>query len=178
MDRDQVAAPRFCQYIDGFIHKIGNVVAWLNVVLIVNIIVQVVLRYAFGEGMVWLEELQWHFYGVCIMFAISYTLVDDAHIRLDIFYQRFSARTKAQVEFWGLLILVLPLVAILFWHGLSFVESAWRVSERSESPLGLPYRWLIKSVLPASMFLWWIAAFSRMVRSALVAFGKKTGKQG
>jgi len=72
--------------------------------------------------------------------------------------------------------LLLPLVVILFIHGLDFVESAWRVSERSESPLGLPYRWIIKSVVPISMFLLIIASVSRMIRSVAIIFQKNGHK--
>lgn len=169
-----VNTPHFCQVIDGFIRRIGQAIAWLNFLLIFNILLQVILRYAFGKGMVWLEELQWHLYGACIMFGISYGITEDAHIRLDLFHQRFSPRKKELIELFGILFLLLPLVIILFVHGLDFVESSWRVSERSESPLGLPARWLIKSVLPISMFLIILASVSRMVRSVTIIFQKKT----
>lgn len=165
--------PRFCQMIDGFIRRMGQAIAWLNFLLIFNILVQVILRYAFGKGMVWLEELQWHFYGACIMIGISYGIVVNAHIRLDLLHQKFTPKKKETIEFFGILFLLLPLVIILFIHGLDFVESAWRVSERSESPLGLPYRWIIKSVVPISMFLIILASVSRMVRSAVIIFNKK-----
>jgi len=166
-------APRFCRMIDGFIRRIGHVIAWLNVVLIINILVQVILRYAFGKGMVWLEELQWHFYGVCIMFGISYGIVVNAHIRLDLLHQKFAPKKKEMVEFFGILFLLMPLIIILFVHGLDFVESAWRVNERSESPLGLPWRWIIKSVVPISMFFIVLASVSRVLRSAAIIFHKK-----
>ena len=173
MNDETAKAPRFCQMIDGFIRRIGQAIAWLNFLLIFNILVQVTLRYAFGKGMVWLEELQWHFYGACIMFGISYGIVVNAHIRLDLLHNRFAPKKKEVVEFLGILFLLLPLVIILFIHGLDFVESALRVSERSESPLGLPYRWIIKSVVPISMFLIILDSVSRMVRSASILFHKK-----
>ena len=169
-------APRFCQMIDGFIRRIGQAIAWLNVLLIINILAQVILRYAFGKGMIWLEELQWHFYGVCIMFGISYGIVTNAHIRLDLLHNKFTPKKKEAVEFFGILFLLLPLVIILFVHGLDFVESAWRVSERSESPLGLPWRWLIKSVVPISMFFLILASVSRMIRSVAIIFQKNGHK--
>jgi TRAP-type mannitol/chloroaromatic compound transport system permease small subunit len=165
--------PGWCQTLDTFVLRVGRVTAWLNVLLMLIIILQVVLRYAFSEGMVWLEELQWHLYAVCIMFGISFALAEDVHIRLDILHQRFSPRTKEWVDFLGMLFLVLPLAAILFWYGVDFTSSALRVGESSPSPLGLPYRWIIKAAFPVSMFLLFTAAFSRMLRAAVFIFGKR-----
>jgi len=167
---------RFSQMIDGFIRRLGQAIAWLNILLIINILIQVILRYAFGKGMVWLEELQWHFFGVCIMVGISYGMVTDSHIRLDIFQSKFTPKNKEVVEFLGNLFLVLPLVSILFVHGIDFVESAWRVSERSVSPLGLPFTWIIKSVVPISMLLLILASVSRMLRSVVLIFPRNSHK--
>lgn len=158
--------PGFCLFVDRIIRRIGKSVAWLNSLLVINILVQVILRYALGEGKIWLEELEWHLYGVCIMIGIAYGVSVDAHIRLDLLHQRFSQRKREYVEFFGTLFLILPLVTILFFHGASFVETAWRVNEMSAHPLGLPLRWIIKSVIPISMLLIALASVSRMVRSA------------
>ncbi len=173
MDNTPDTAPRFCQIVDGFILKSGRLIAWLNVLLIVNILVQVLLRYAFSMGLVWLEELQWHLYGAAIMFAISYCITEDSHIRLDLLHQRFSPKTKAVVEVLGILILLFPLYITLFVHGIGFVESALRVHERSESPLGLPYRWIIKAAIPVGMSFVIAASTSRLVRSMAVIFTHK-----
>ncbi len=164
--------PRFCLKIDGFIKKIGKIICWVNAILVVNILIQVIMRYALGEGHIWLEELQWHLYAVIIMFGIGYDITEDAHIRLDIFHRKFSPRKKAYIELFGISLLILPLVSILFMHGIDFVQSAWRVNETSPHPLGLPWRWLIKSVIPVSMFFILLASLSRMARAAFVIFSK------
>lgn len=168
--------PKVCLALDEFVRICGVGFAWLNVVLVIIILVQVVLRYVFGMGLVYLEELQWHLFGVLIMFGIGYGVVVDAHIRLDLLYRRFSPRTRAAVEVCGILFMLFPLIAVVFIHGIGFVESAFRVAERSESPLGLPYRWLIKSVVPASMAFLSIAAVSRLIRSIHILF-RKTGQR-
>ena len=173
MDNTLDSPPRFCQIVDRFILKSGKALAWLNVILIVNILIQVTLRYAFNMGLVWLEELQWHLYGAAIMFAISYCITEDAHIRLDLLHQRLTPRTRAVVEVLGILLLLFPLYITLCVHGVGFVESALRVHERSDSPLGLPYRWIIKSAIPVGMSFVIAAATSRLVRSIAIIFNKK-----
>jgi TRAP-type mannitol/chloroaromatic compound transport system permease small subunit len=164
--------PAVCRVLDGIILHVGNTLSWLNVVLVLVILVQVILRYAFGKGMVSLEELQWHLYAVCIMFGLSYGIITDSHIRLDLLHRRFSTKQKEIVEFFGMLLLVMPMVLVLFLHGIDFVETSIRIGERSDSPLGLPYRWIIKSVVPVSMVFMAIAAISRMIRSVYLIFRK------
>lgn len=155
-----------CDRIDGFVSRVGKILAWLNVLLIADIMIQVVLRYGFGHGSVVLEETQWHLYAVCIMFGIPYTLVHDSHIRLDVASRKFSDPNKALIEFLGTLFLLLPFAIVLFIHSLDFVHESWRVGEASESPMGLPWRWAIKSVIPLSMGFLCSVSVTRLIRAA------------
>jgi TRAP-type mannitol/chloroaromatic compound transport system permease small subunit len=164
--------PGFCSPIENFMVRLGKALAWLNVVLIANIIIQVVLRYGFGHGSVVLEEAQWYLYGICIMFAIPYALVHDSHIRLDVAARKFSDKTKGIIEILGILLLLLPMVTVLFLHSLGFVHESWRVNEMSESPMGLPWRWAIKSVIPLSMFFLWLVSATRLIKVAVFLFKK------
>lgn len=175
MEAPMTRDPGLCRALDAFVLKCGVAIAWLNVVLVIIILIQVVLRYVFGMGQVYLEELQWHLFGVLIMFGIGYGVVADAHIRLDILHRRFPPRIKALVEVLGILLMLTPLIVVLFVHGIDFVESSYRVAERSESPLGLPYRWAIKAAIPVSMAYLSVAALSRLIKSiaVLAGYGKK-----
>lgn len=171
--------PKFCKAINTFIERLSSVVWWLNSVLMLNIVVQVLLRYVLGEGKIWLEELEWHFYAVLIMVGLSYGLVSDTHVRLDVFYRKFSAVKKEYVDLFGMIFLVLPLFIILFYHGLGFLATAWHVNESSPHPLGLPYWWIIKAVIPMTMFLVLLAALSRIVRAVLfIHHIRKEQRQG
>ena len=168
--------PGFCKAIDAFIERIGSVVCWLNSILVVNIVVQVILRYVLGEGKIWLEELEWHFYGISIMVGLSYGLASDTHVRLDVFHRKFSALKKEYVDLLGIIFLVIPFFVILFYHSLGFVATAWHVGESSPHPLGLPYWWIIKAFIPVTMFLVLLAALSRTVRAVLFIYYMKTGQ--
>jgi TRAP-type mannitol/chloroaromatic compound transport system permease small subunit len=179
MQKNTGDLPKFCTAIDLFIDRLGSAACWLNAVLVVNIVVQVILRYALGEGKIWLEELQWHFYAILLLTGLSYCLVSDTHVRLDIFYRNFSPAKREYVDLLGMVFLVLPLFAILFYHGMGFVATAWHVSESSPHPLGLPCWWIIKAFIPLTMFLVILAALSRIVRAVLVIIRiKKERPQG
>lgn len=150
--------------IDRFIQKIGHTIVWVYVLLIITIILQVVLRKGFSSGLIVLEELQWHLYACGVMFGLSYAQTTNSHIRVDILYGKFSPKTKSVVDILGILLLMLPFVGVIFIHSLDFVYDAWRIGESSDSPSGLPYRWLVKAVIPMSMGLLALAMFSKLIR--------------
>ena len=158
--------PRLSRALDRFILGVGETAAWLNGILIVVIISQVVLRYVFGKGLVILEESQWHLYAVGIMIGLSYCVVRDTHIRLDLLHQRFPRRRKEIVEILGIVFLLMPMAIIVLMHSWPFVEQAFRLGERSDSPVGLPYRWIVKSFLLIGFGLLGIAGGSRAIRAA------------
>lgn len=161
--------------IDKFIKAVGHVACWLNVILVGVIIAQVVLRYGFSGGMIVLEELQWHLYGAAVLFGLSYAMVNDSHIRVDVLSQTFSERTRRKIEIVGILVLLMPFLVIVIDHGIDFAAESFRVQERSDAPLGLPARWIIKSIIPIGFGLLALAAISKLLHNihALREMGRK-----
>ncbi len=155
---------RFCDGIDAMIRSIGHVVMWSNFILVFVIILQVILRYGFGHGLIVLEELQWHLYALGIMFGASYAMMLDSHIRVDIIHARLSERWRQRWDLFGIIVLLLPFIVVIFHQSLDFVHESWRVGETSDSPQRLPFRWAIKAVIPISFGLLFIATISRAVR--------------
>jgi TRAP-type mannitol/chloroaromatic compound transport system permease small subunit len=166
---------KFGAAMDKFVQSIGRWCSWLNVALIFVIILQVVLRYVFGKGLVVLEEVQWHLYCVGVVFGMSYCQSVDSHIRLDIAYEKMSPRTKEWVEILGILFLVMPMIYIIFFHGVDFFWEAVKVNERSDAPLGLCCRWLPKSLIPISMFLMFLSALARLAKAFAYLKSAKKG---
>ena len=162
--------------IERFTVITGKGIAWLNGILIVVIMVQVVLRYVFGKGLVYLEELQWHIYAVCFMFGISYNIAVDAHVRLDLFHRNFSQRTRDIIELLGVLFLILPMAAVIFLHSIDFVAMSYRLGESSSSPLGLPLRWLIKGVIPLSMVMVFAVSLSKCIK-LIISLAQHSGQE-
>ncbi len=165
MTEDDRPGKGLTNFPDRLIIGIGNKAAWLTAVLIVMILVQVVLRYLFQTSFVALEEIQWHLYAVIIMLSISYSFVKDTHIRLDIVHSRLSKPTKQVIEILGIILFLWPIAFVFFIHSLEFVSESFRVGERSDAPMGLGYRWAIKSVIPVSFFLLFLGSLSRLFRA-------------
>lgn len=166
MNKDTLETPnRFSDLVDAAVRRTGHVLMWANFVVIVTIIIQVILRYGFGHGLVIMEELQWHFYAVAFMFGLSYAVMTDSHVGMDLVYDRLSPKWQCRWDIFGLIFLLLPFAALLCYQSLDFVHEAWRLNERSVAPQGLPWRWAIKAVLPISFSMVVLAALSRLVRT-------------
>ncbi|MGB0681548.1 MAG: TRAP transporter small permease subunit [Magnetovibrionaceae bacterium] len=150
--------------IDHLIQTIGHVVCWANGILVFVIIAQVFNRYVLHGGSIAMEELQWHLYGAAVMFGISYAITQDSHIRVDILYHKYKPRTKRIVEIVGIVFFLLPFAWVIFDHSIPFVVDSFRTMEGSDSASGLPYRWIIKAVIPISFGLVILAAVSRLIR--------------
>jgi len=156
--------PNICKLLDSIVFKVGAAIAWLSVFLIAIIVIQVFLRYVFNINLIQLEELQWHLYAIIVMFGLSYAMVNHSHVRVDIVRIRFSANLQRKIEIVGILFLMVPFMFIVIDYGIDLTMEALRVNERSSSPEGLPYRWIIKSVMPISFILLFIASTSRVIR--------------
>jgi len=150
--------------IDNFILFIGSFFDWIWIVLIAVIIGNVVLRYVFKSGMIELEELQWHLYAIGWLVGLSSTYVVDSHVRVDALSDKFSFKKKLWFEFFGILLLFLPFIILVFYYAIPFFELSWVSNERSNSANGLPARWLVKGFLGFSFFLLMVAGFSRLIK--------------
>jgi TRAP-type mannitol/chloroaromatic compound transport system permease small subunit len=157
------AALRLARALDGAIQGLGRLVSYLAAVLIAVIVAQVAARYVLGRGFVVFEELEWHLYAVGFIIGLSFTAVRDSNIRMDLLYRNYKPRTRAWVELFSVVFLILPFVAVMLIHSYDFAHDSWVLSERSQAPLGLPFRWAIKSVLFIGLALLGLAALVRMV---------------
>lgn len=157
--------PKACELVDTSILRIGEVLSWLNVFLVFFIMLAILFRYVLSIGFVWVEELEWHLYSVNVMIGIGYCVVKNTHIRTDVFSSNWSDYTKGIVEILGIVFLILPLIIVLLIHGYSFWHESWRLGEGSVAPMGLGWRWLIKSFIPLGVILFGVAALSRLVRT-------------
>ena len=162
--RKKVGCP-LSDALDGLVLQIGRILSWVNWILMLVIVLQVILRYGFGRGLVSLEELEWHLYALAFMIGLSYALVTDAHVRVDLLQSRFSRSTQEWVEICGIVFLLLPFIIAAGYYSIEFFWDSWIHHERSVAPLGLPWRWAIKAVIPLSLALLLVGAASRLIRA-------------
>lgn len=149
--------------LDKIVKLVGYTVMWVNLLLILAIVTQVLMRYAFSQNYPMLDEIQWHFYGMVTMVGLSFAMVTDSHVRVDLLHMQLSRRTQRIIEIIGILALVVPFIYLMLDQGYDYFYESLRVNERSSSPTGLPARWALKAVIPISFVLLGMAALARLI---------------
>ena len=151
--------------IEAFILWVSSIMCWATALLMMVIIVNVTLRYGFNNGLIIFEEIQWHLYAIGIMFGLSHAEITNSHVRVDVVASRLNPRTVLKWEVFGCLIFVLPIVFVFVFNSIDYVANAYELGEKSSSPLGLPYRWAIKAVIPVSFILLGLASIARLIKN-------------
>jgi|SRR6056297_1994836 TRAP-type mannitol/chloroaromatic compound transport system permease small subunit len=172
-DRDDIVDdvapnPLFSRILDGVVTFIAIFAHATWIILVAVILANVMMRYVLGGSIVALEELQWHLYAFGFMVGLSYTLVHDKHVRVDVLAENWPKRRRARIEIGAMLILVIPFAGLIAYDSMAFIEFSMLTNESSRSPGGLTQRWIIKSVIPLAMGLLILAALARTAR--MVAF--------
>jgi TRAP-type mannitol/chloroaromatic compound transport system permease small subunit len=157
--------------LDGATNIVGKLFSWFWLLVVGVIVYSVISRYAFAQGSVMLEEVQWHIAGAVWLVGLAFTLVSDDHVRVDVLHERFSLKTQTWIEFLGILLLLLPFLVIAFIEAAPYFWSSYQQGEVSPAPNGLPGRWVLKFFLPACFALLFVAGLSRMFRCTALLFG-------
>ena len=147
--------------------------SWIWVLLMGLIGVSVVLRYAFGAGRVDLEELQWHLYAAGFLTGIVACARHDRHVRVDVLRERMTARSRAWIDFYGLLLLQFPFLLLVLWSAGPFVLDSFVTQERSAAAGGLPFRWILKAVLPVAFLVLTATSLTRLAEVMETLFGSE-----
>ena len=159
---------------DRFSNLMGWTAAILNLLMLVNVFYDAIMRYFFNRGSIALQEMEWHLFAMVFLFGIAYALKEDGHVRVDIFYDRFSPRWKAIVNIAGTLLLLLPLSVLVIEGSVWYVNEAFTSGEISGDPGGLTHRWLIKLAIPASFVFLIISATGFVLHNINVFRGVET----
>lgn len=159
---------RLSLILDAVAEWTGRAAAWLALALVLVTFTVVVLRYGFDIGSIALQESILYLNAGLFMLGAAYTLKHDAHVRVDIFYRGFSARAKAWVDLCGALLLLLPVFAFLLWISADYVAGAWALHEGSREAGGLPYVYLLKTLIPVSAVLLMLQGLSQALASLVV----------
>jgi TRAP-type mannitol/chloroaromatic compound transport system permease small subunit len=131
------------------------------------------MRYGFGQGMTALQESVSYLHGTVFMLGAAYTLKHGGHVRVDIFYRRFSPRTKAWVDSVGSIVFLLPLCGLILITSWDFTLNAWAIHETSVEPGGLPFVYLLKTLLPLMAINLAMQGFAELLRNAMVLMGSE-----
>lgn len=152
------------------VHGSAIIFCWSYVFLIAAILLNVIMRYGFSNGLIVFEEIQWHLYAIGMMFGLSYAEITNSQVRVDIVADNLKRRTVLKWEIIGAVFFIMPFIFVVIYNAIPYVQSSYMIGESSNSPLGLPFRWAIKAVIPISFFVFLCAVVSRLLRNIDVLF--------
>jgi TRAP-type mannitol/chloroaromatic compound transport system permease small subunit len=143
---------RTADAIDGFVDRVGQLSALAVAALVLVMASNVLLRYGFSLGSVWAQELEWHLMAPIALIGAAYALRHGEHVRVDVLFAGFTERNKARVDVLAGVagIVICVLVIQLSWR---YVLQSWGQDEGSANPGGIPYRYVLKAVIPAGFAL-------------------------
>lgn len=149
--------------IDALNEAAGRGACWLILACILISAANALARYGLNLGSNAFLEIQWYLYSLVFLGAAGYTLKHNAHVRIDIVSGRLTPRTRAWIDLFGHLFMLLPVCAIMLWFGWTAFLESWRIGEISTDAGGLA-RWPIKFVVPAAFALLILQGLAETIR--------------
>ncbi|PHS28671.1 MAG: hypothetical protein COA84_00305 [Robiginitomaculum sp.] len=158
-------------FIDGLSTSIIEASKWLAVTMALGVAALVVTRYVFGVSAIKAQESIIYMYALLFLLAAPATLMTDGHVRVDILYEKLSARGQAIVDILGTTFLLMPVAILIFKYGGAFAARAWVFKEGSAEASGLPMVYLLKTAIPVFAALMMAQGSAMALRAALFLYG-------
>ncbi|MAU59104.1 MAG: C4-dicarboxylate ABC transporter permease [Parvibaculum sp.] len=165
------ALSRIARLIDAFNERVGRAFSWLALLMVLVQFVVVLQRYVFGVGSIWAQESIVYMHGLMFMIVAGYTLLHNAHVRVDVFYRIMPPARKALVDLLGTLFLLWPVCFLIFYVSLPYVEASWAVREGSRETSGIQGVYLLKSVILVFAVLLALQGLSTIIHALRILSG-------
>ena len=162
------AVERVVSAIDRAIAAIGRAATWCCLYVVIAEFAVVLMRYALGMGSIRLQESVLYAHSALFMLAAAWTLQADGHVRVDVFYAQARPRTRAVIDLIGAVVFLLPFAVALALLSVLYVERSWAIFERSREASGLPFVYLLKTLIPLFALLIGLQGVVQAIRAALV----------
>ena len=148
---------------------VAKLAAWLILPMFFLLMADVIMRYVVGSAAIWTAEFAQLIFGVYAVIAGGYLLVERAHVNVDIFYGKFSARRKAVADL-ATSFLMFLFLAVLIWQG---TDMAWESAEKLERSNSIwnPHIWPVKVAIPVAGVLLLLQAFVRIASDIRTVMG-------
>jgi TRAP-type mannitol/chloroaromatic compound transport system permease small subunit len=165
-------------YIDRLNGAIGHAASWCALAIVLIGFAVVLMRYVLGIGSIWLQESILYAHAALFLLTAAWTLKEDGHVRVDVFYSAAAPRTKAQIDLLGALLLLLPFVFAIAYFSLPYVERSWAILERSRETSGLPLVFLLKTLIFLFALLLALQGVAQAIRAMTVLIPSPKGEVG
>jgi len=150
--------------IDGISTWVGKVFAWLMIVLMIVVCVEVFKRYILNAPTAWIFDAENMLYGTCFMLGGAYTLAQNAHVRGDFLYSSMRPRTQAGLDLVLYIVFFIPGIAALIYSGWVFAVESWTINEHSNVTANGPPVWQFKFMIPLAGTMVMIQGVAEIIR--------------
>jgi TRAP-type mannitol/chloroaromatic compound transport system permease small subunit len=159
---------RIADSIDRINTAIARAAMWCALFMVVAEFATVVMRYVFGVGSIALQEAVLYAQAALFLLGAAWTLQIGGHVRIDVFYAQAQPRTRALVDLCGALVFLMPFAFALAIVSIPYATRSWSILEHSREASGLPFVYLLKSLIPLFAVLIGLQGVSQALRAALV----------
>jgi TRAP-type mannitol/chloroaromatic compound transport system permease small subunit len=163
-------------WIEMLSDKSGKLISWLTTFMVILICIDVLQRYLFNYSKNWILELEWHLFALVFLIGAAYTLKEDKHVRVDLFYSNFSKKKKAWVDLIGTLFFLLPWCILIIVKSYDYALNSFSFKEGSPNPGGLPALYIIKFCIVIGFVLLLLQGIAVMIKSILTLLDKNTSE--
>src|SRR5436305_13161782 len=163
----------FLHTIDGISTWVGKATAWLMILLMSAVCVEVFKRYIMNMPTSWIFDLDNMLYGTLFMLCGAYTLAQNAHVRGDFLYSSMRPRMQASLDIVLYVLFFFPGIAALIYAGYDYASISWRIAEHSNVTANGPPVYHFKTVIPIAGALVMLQGIAAMVRCVVCI---KTGR--
>jgi TRAP-type mannitol/chloroaromatic compound transport system permease small subunit len=157
--------------IDAMQERVGRFTSFVTLAMVLVVFADVVMRYGLRKSSVFMQEMEWHLFGVGYLLAAGYTMLYDEHVRVDIVYSRWGPRKRAWANFIFAFVFFFPSVLLVVYFAYPFIWNSFLVNEGSPDPGGVPARWALKSVIIIGFVLLGLQGVSETIKNFYVAKG-------
>jgi TRAP-type mannitol/chloroaromatic compound transport system permease small subunit len=167
---------RLVGWIETLNDRIGRLMGWLMLALVLLVTVDVVSRYLFHTGSPIIQESEWWLFSIIFLSCAGYTFLYDEHVRVDIVYSRLTKRNQTLVDIVCSFVFLFPMCILLIVTSYWYIKGSWEVGEVSADPGGLPAYYILKSFIPFGFFLLLLQGLANLYRKVRVLFGEPEPK--
>jgi TRAP-type mannitol/chloroaromatic compound transport system permease small subunit len=145
----------------------GKAFAWLIVVLMLVVCVEVFKRYLLNAPTAWIYDLNNMLYGSLFMMCGAYTLAQNGHVRGDFLYGSFRPRTQASLDLALYVLFFIPGIVALVYAGWDYAGLSYRINEHSNVTADGPPVYQFKAIIPIAGALVLLQGFAEIARCVL-----------
>jgi TRAP-type mannitol/chloroaromatic compound transport system permease small subunit len=166
----------FSRAINNLNEWVGRATSWLTGTLVLVVCFDVVARKIFNFSKIWIMDIEWHLFSLIFLLSAGFALKHNKHVRVDLFYEKFSVKEKAAINFWGNLLFLIPWCCLVIYFSFGYAMESLSMNEGSPEPGGLPMRFIIKFCITIGIGLLLLQALAGLIESGIELFSKPNEK--